>query len=542
MINFIHVFGLTLFTLIFKYIFLKDFYFYLDDFSVFSDFEETNSIVPIFTDRPLAGIFLISIFQVFKWNAIYYHIFGAILEIIANLTVYHVCDRLIWNNKFYSSLTVLFFLLIPGHSQEYWWVILLTLKLLLVVWLGSIYFFYQFLLTKKNKFLLISSLLYGTTLFCYELALFLPIIHCLLYARFVIWKEPKINFLKLLKTFSYFGAYIFAFLLFRFTKSFGLSSQFDRSHITIENIFIRTKDILQSTFWLYPQMDNYVGSQAFKGSRFTEFSFIIISLFMIFLIITWFYPIFKSSNTANLFRKNDYIFTIILSICLCLYPLIPFFLTSAWFDTRHTYLPHLGLAVIIVLILRGFLEIIQKIKHKKIEYAIILIIFCFLVQPLTSGAESMIGLGTIWRHVGLDLKNYEAIVKSNFPTVPPQTLFLIKDAEILRNWVPVFAGDWVVNGFFRKIYPIQAVKGDYYNILAEEHQYNLKFKINPDFNSLIVAQKKYNFEQIIILDGKNQLRPFSAINIKTLKGNYLKKLQTSDNSDNLSSVLELYIP
>ena len=119
---------------------------------------------------------------------------------------------------------------------------------------------------------------------------------------------------------------------------------------------------------------------------------------------------------------------------------------------------------------------------------------------------------------------------------------LIKDAEILRNWVPVFAGDWVVNGFFRKIYPIQAVKGDYYNILAEEHQYNLKFKINPDFNSLIVAQKKYNFEQIIILDGKNQLRPFSAINIKTLKGNYLKKLQTSDNSDNLSSVLELYIP
>ena len=223
MINFIHVFGLTLFTLIFKYIFLKDFYFYLDDFSVFSDFEETNSIVPIFTDRPLAGIFLISIFQVFKWNAIYYHIFGAILEIIANLTVYHVCDRLIWNNKFYSSLTVLFFLLIPGHSQEYWWVILLTLKLLLVVWLGSIYFFYQFLLTKKNKFLLISSLLYGTTLFCYELALFLPIIHCLLYARFVIWKEPKINFLKLLNPTEIFRNYYIGklYVTVKMVKTFG---------------------------------------------------------------------------------------------------------------------------------------------------------------------------------------------------------------------------------------------------------------------------------------------------------------------------------
>jgi len=542
MINFIHVFGLTLFTLIFKYIFLRDFYFYLDDFSVFSDFEQTNSIVPIFTDRPLAGIFLISIFQVFKWNAIYYHIFGAILEIIANLTVYHVFDRLIWHNKFYSSLTVLFFLLIPGHSQQYWWVILLALKLLLVVWLGSIYFFYKFLVTKKNKFLCISSFLYGITLFWYEVALFLPVIHGLLYARFVIWKEPKINVLKLINTFSYFGVYIFAFLLFRFSKSFGLSSQFDRSHVAIENIFIRTKDILQSAFWLYPQMDHYVGSQAFKGSIFTELSLIIRSLFLIFLILTWFYPIFKSSNNSNLFRNNDYIFTIILSICLCLYPLIPFFVTPAWFDTRHTYLPHLGLAVMIVLILRGLLEITQKLKHKTIEYAIILIIFCFLVQPLTSGSESMIGLGTIWRQVGLDLKNYEAIVKKNFPTVSPQTLFLIKDAEILRDWVPVFAGDWVINGFFKKIYPLQEVKGDYYNILVEKDQDNLNFKISSDFNSLIVAQKRYNFEQLIILDGKNQLRPFSAINIKTSKGNYLKKLQDSDYNDNLSSVLQLSTP
>ena len=144
MINFIHVLGITVFTLFFKYLFLKDFYFYLDDFSVFADFEQTGSIFPTFTDRPLAGLFLISIFNFFGWNALYYNIFGAILEITANLTVYYVFDKIIWHNKFYSGLTVLIFLLIPGHSQQYWWIILSSLKFLLIVWLFSIYLFHQF--------------------------------------------------------------------------------------------------------------------------------------------------------------------------------------------------------------------------------------------------------------------------------------------------------------------------------------------------------------------------------------------------------------
>ena len=196
MINFIHIFGLTVFTLLFKYLFLKDFYFYFDDFSVFADFEQTGSIVPVFTDRPLAGLFLISIFNLFGWNALYYHIFGAILEITANLTVYYVFDRIIWHNKFYSSLTVLVFLLMPGHSQQHWWIILSLLKFLLIIWLLSVYLFHQFLLTNKNKFLWSSAFLYGTALFCYELAFFLPIVYLILYFKLEILTGNKKNWSK----------------------------------------------------------------------------------------------------------------------------------------------------------------------------------------------------------------------------------------------------------------------------------------------------------------------------------------------------------
>ena len=128
----------------------------------------------------------------------------------------------------------------------------------------------------------------------------------------------------------------------------------------------------------------------------------------------------------------------------------------------------------------------------------------------------MIGLGTIWRQVGLDLKNYETIVKQEFPTIKPQTLFLIKDAETLRSGVPVFAGKWVVNGFVRKIYPDQTVQGNFYDILTENNQHNLTVEINLKSNYIrifnVENSNQYAFEQIIILDGKNKLRPFSVIN------------------------------
>jgi hypothetical protein len=413
----------------------------------------------------------------------------------------------------------------------------------LVIWLSSIYIFYQFILTNKPKYLFLSSLLYGLTLFWYELALFLPIIHLLFYGKFVILKEYKIDLLKSIKIFSSFGIYFFIFVLFRLTASFGLSSQFDRTQVLpIDNIFIRIMSILKVTFWEYPKMENFIGSQAFKNSPFMGISIIIISLIFVFLLITWFLPIFKLSNEPDLFSKNDYIFTFIVSLSLCLYPVIPFFLSPAWFDTRHTYLSHLGLAILIVLIIRLVLESVQKLPHKGIQYTSIIILLYFLSQVLTQNAETMIGLGTIWRQVGLDLKNYEIIVKEEFPHVQPHTLFLIKDAETLRQYVPVFAGNWVVNGFFRKIYPLQGVQGDYYNLPSEDHTAKLMFKINSDLKSINVAAHKYNFEQIIILDGKNQLRPFSAIKIKTPQGDYVKRLQNSPNSDNVSSVLEISIP
>ncbi|QFS45336.1 hypothetical protein [Nostoc sphaeroides] len=545
MLNFIHVFGLVLFTLIFKYIFLKDFYFYFDDWSLFANFEETNSIFPVFTDRPLAGLFLVLMFQIFKWNPIPYHILGAIFEIIANLTVYYVCDNLIWHNKFYSSLTVLLFLLMPGHSQQYWWITLLSLKILLVIWLSSIYLFNKFIITNETKYLFWSSFAYGITLFWYELAILLPLIHALLYIKFVILKIKKIDWIRLIKIFSVFSAYIFIFLLFRFTKSFGLSAQFNRSGIIgSENIFIRTQKILISTFLSYPNMDYNIGLQAFKNSHIIWLSTIITSLIIVFLMITWFFTIFKYSQTSRFFTKSEYIFIFVLSIFLCLYPLIPFCLSSAWFDTRHTYLPHFGFAVLLVLMIRGLLEIVQKLNQKGLQYAIIFIFLFCLSKPLVNNAESMIGLGTIWRQVGLDLKNYETIVKKEFPTVQPQTLFLIKDAETLREGVPVFSGNWVVSGFFRKIYPLQKVQGDFYNAKSPDEQGQLiLFKINPDLKSILLGQSSYLFNKIIILDGKNQLQPFSAINIKTHQGNYLKQLQTSNSNikNSPSSILEISI-
>jgi hypothetical protein len=547
MSSFVHIFCLTVFTLVFKYLFLRDLYFYFDDFSVFTHFDEKNSIFPVFTDRPLAGFFLILVFQVFRWNAIYYHIFGAVLEIIANLTVYYITDRLIWHNKFYSTLTVLFFLLIPGHSQQYWWITLLSLKLLLVMWLASLYFFNQFLLTNKLKYLFWSSLLYGTTLFWYELALFLPLIHSLLYLRYFISKSDK-NF-KLVTSIYFFVIYMGFFLIFRITKSFGLNASFDRSKIIgTENFFARIKNVLEATFFSYPNMDYHYGLEAFKNSDFTILYWMATCSLFVFLLVIWFQPIIKSSDNILPFTKNNYIFTVILGLCLSLYPLIPFFISSAWFDTRHTYLPHLGLAVLIVLTIRGLLEIIQRLKYKKLKYMIILLILYFTSQIFTLGMESMIGLGIIWRQVGLDIKNYEFIVKQEFPTVKPQTLFLIKDSETSRSGVPVFAGNWVVDGFFKKIYPHQKVRGNFYNILTVDNQNNLTVEINPELeinpklSNIKLWDNQYTFEQVIILDGKNELRPFSVINIKTPEGDYLRRLQTSDNSATIAPVLELAIP
>jgi hypothetical protein len=94
----------------------------------------------------------------------------------------------------------------------------------------------------------------------------------------------------------------------------------------------------------------------------------------------------------------------------------------------------------------------------------------------------------------------------------------------------------------KKIYPNQGVVGDYYNVLNGNNQDQLKAEIDPTFKYLIAYQIQFPLEQVIILDGKNELRPFSAINIKTSKGNYLKKLQTNDNNDNVDNILELSIP
>ena len=210
------------------------------------------------------------------------------------MTVYYVSDRLIWHNKFYSSLTVLFFLLIPGHSQQYWWITLLSLKLLLVIWLASLYFFNQFLLTNKLKYLFWSSLLYGITLFWYELAMFLPLIHCLLYIKYAISKYDKVNNadsyhnLQLVTTSCFFAIYIGLFSVFRISKSFGLASSFDRSKIGIENLLIRIKNILRVTFWSYPNMEYNYGSEAFKNSDLTVFYWIATFLLFVFLLIIWF--------------------------------------------------------------------------------------------------------------------------------------------------------------------------------------------------------------------------------------------------------------
>lgn len=544
MLNFIHVFGLTLFTLLFKYFFLKDLYFYIDDFAVFSDFENTNSIFPMFTDRPVFGLVLLCIFQVFKWNSTLYHLFGAILEVLANLSVYYVCMKIIWHNKFYSSLTVLFFLLIPGHSQQYWWNTLIPLKILLIMWLGSIYTFYTFILTNKFKYLFWSSFLYGITLFWYELALCLPIIHLFIYTKLVIFPQRKISFIEVVKIFSCFSVYVLMFFLFRATKSFGLSASFDRSQLLpFEQIFERTKQILKLTFWLFPQMENNIGSQDFKNSSLTGLSVIILSLIFTFLIATYFVSIFKSSDsTSRLFRKNDYIFTLILAAALSLYPLIPFFFSPAWFDTRHTYLSHLGFAVLIVLMIRVVLDNTQKLTQNYVKYVISVAALYMLSLVLVQNAESMLGIGRIYQEVGLDLKNYELIVKKQFPTIQSHTLFLLKDTEKLRYYAPVFAGDWVVNGFIRKIYPLQDVQGHDYSLLDENHPEKSPLKINSDLNSLSLNQDKYLFSQIIILDTKNNFRSYSEINIKTSKGDHLKRLQTGEDNDNISSVLEISMP
>lgn len=544
MLNFIHIFGLTLFTLLFKYFFLKDLYFYIDDFAVFSDFESTNSIFPMFTDRPVFGLVLLCIFQVFKWNSTLYHLLGAILEVLANLTVYYVCLKIIWHNKFYSSLTVLLFLLIPGHSQQYWWNTLLPLKILVIMWLGSIYTFYKFILTNKFKYLFWSSFLYGITLFWYELALCLPIIHLLIYTRLVILPSRKLNFVEVVKVFWLFSVYIFMFVLFRATKSFGLSAAFDRSQLLpFEQIFERTKHILKLTFWLFPQMENNIGSQDFKNSLLTGSSIIILSLIFTFLIATYFLPIFKlSDSTSRSFRKNDYVFTLILAIVLCLYPLIPFFFSPAWFDTRHTYLSHLGFAVLIVWMIRLVLDNIQKLTQNHLKYVILVIALYMLSLVLVQNAESMLGIGRIYQEVGLDLKNYEVIVKKQFPTVKPHTLFLLKDTEKLRNYVPVFAGDWVVNGFIKKIYPLQDVQGHDYSLLDENHPEKSSLKVNSDLNSMSLNQDKYFFRQIIILDAKNKFKPYSEIKLKTSTGDHIKTLQTSSDNDSVNSVLEISIP
>jgi hypothetical protein len=549
MINFIHIFGLTVFTLLFKYLFLKDFYFYFDDFSVFADFEQTGSIVPVFTDRPLAGLFLISIFNLFGWNALYYHIFGAILEITANLTVYYVFDRIIWHNKFYSSLTVLVFLLMPGHSQQHWWIILSLLKFLLIIWLLSVYLFHQFLLTNKNKFLWSSAFLYGTALFCYELAFFLPIVYLILYFKLEILTGNKKNWSAIVKILIYFGAYIGLFLIYRLTNSFGLPSTFSRTQILTDDTFLRYKQILESTFWSYPKMDYAFGMKEFTESNFVIFRLIIISSIFLFLLISWSYSIFKLSNNINVsnntfsYSKNDYLFIFILGVAFCIYPLIPFFITPAWFDTRHTYLPHLGVSILLVLVVRILLDNLEKSKiNKKVQYCLSLLILFCISNMLSFGASSMIGLGMIWREVGLDFKNHEISIQQNFPAVKPNTLLLIKNAETIRQGVPVFAGSWVVDGFFRKIYPHQGVQGKYYNIPNKVSHIKLIGKIDPTFNYMVFNNNHYPFEQIIILDGTNKLQPFSSVNIKTRESNYLKKLQAIDNDATMYPVLELLIP
>jgi hypothetical protein len=549
MINFISIFGLTVFTLIFKYIFLNDLYFYFDDFAVFAGFEQTGSIVPTFTDRPLAGLFLISAFKIFGWNALYHHIFGAILEITVDLTVYYVFDRIIWHNKFYSSLTVLFFLLMPGHSQEHWWIILSMLKFLLIVWLSSVYLFYQFILTNKNRFLWSSAFLYGMTLFCYELAFFLPIVYLVLYLKFRGMTVSKKSCSSVIKILIHFGVYVCLFLIYRLTNSFGLPSAFARTQILIAGTFLRFRQILESTFWSYPNMDYSFGMKAFTESNFAAFGLIITSSIFVFLLISWSYSIFKLSNKAIFstntlsFSKNEYIFASILGVAFCIYPLIPFFITPAWFDTRHTYLPHLGFSILLVLVIRVLLDSLQKLKtNNKIQYCLLLIILYCISNTLGFGASSMIGLGMIWKEVGLDLKNYEISVKQIFPTIKSNSLFLIKNAETIRQGVPVFAGSWVVDGFSKKIYPHQGVQGKYYNIPTEIDQIQLTGKIDPTFNYMVFDKIYYPFERIIILDGANKLQPFSSVNIKTSKGNHLKKLQQIDSDAIIYPTLDIFIP
>lgn len=535
---------LSFYTLLVNYLFIKDLYFYFDDFSVFSGLYQGQSIFPVFTDRPIAGLLFMTVFSLFHWNSIYYHVLGAILEIIISLIVYCFFYKFIIFNHFYSLLVTLFFLVMPGHSQQHWWVILISLKLVFIAWILSLYLFSLYLKQEKYLYLCASALVYGLTLFLSEYALFLPIIYSILhfYSKYKP-KETKFNFKKYVQAYVQaiipYLIFMSAFLVFRLTDSFGLSSSFDRTGLnSISEALLKFNNLTKAIIWKFPQMEYAIGMKHFQTIAIShQLSITLYLSSFIALTIVWY---LSFANQENL-KFNDHLFIMIFGCGWLFFSTIAFAISKAWFDTRHAYLPHLGLAVLIVLVVSMIFNFICKINQPIIRNIIIILMVALICFPITKAAESIIGEAYLWKQIGIELRNQEKIIKNYFPTVKNNTLFLIKDAITNIDYAPVFAGSWVIDGFFDKIYPLQYVTGTYYNH-SENNKEQLMFTINPDLNSINLAGQKYYFDQVIILDGKNQLRPFSAIHVKTNKGDYLKRLETSPNSATIAPVLELAIP
>jgi hypothetical protein len=137
------------------------------------------------------------------------------------------------------------------------------------------------------------------------------------------------------------------FLIFRITKSFGLNASFDRSKIIgTENFFARIKNVLEATFFSYPNMDYHYGLEAFKNSDFTILYWMATCSLFVFLLVIWFQPIIKSSDNILPFTKNNYIFTVILGLCLSLYPLIPFFIAVLNCSFRQFQLNNLFILIL----------------------------------------------------------------------------------------------------------------------------------------------------------------------------------------------------
>jgi hypothetical protein len=535
MLNFVAYTFLTFYTLFIKYTFIKDLYFYFDDFVVFSLFSETGTPFPLFTDRPIAGLFLKIIFDVFKWNPLPYHLLGALLEVISSLIIYRLFYKLISKDIFSSLLVSIIFIVIPGHSQSNWWVILIQLKFLLILWIASVYLFNNYLINKEKKYLWTSAFIYGVTLFWYEIALFLPAIHSIFYLKSN--NEQKISLKKYIQSIWPFAAFMILFGIFRFTDSFGFSSSIQRNGLVpIDQVYTRATSIFLNTFLRFPEIDYTIGTKYFTLIDFSKFISSLLYLSTLLLLIFAWYK--QPEKTTKLKTK---IFILIFGLSWILYSLLPFSISSAWFDIRHTYLPHLGLATVIMFFVYVQLNFISLIPKKILKNCLVLILLAFICFPITKAAEATIGMGYAWKQVGVEFKIHEKNIKSYYPNVKNNTIFLIKDAEVSRDFVPVFAGDWVIDGFAKKIYPHQGVKGEYYNIPTKVDQIQLIGKIDPTFNYMVFDKIYYPFEQIIILDGANKLKPFSSVNIKTSEGNHLKKLQPTESDASIYPVLDILI-